>query len=78
MDNNSNKELKRVLRTRDVIMIAFGAMIGWGWVISSGQWIDTGGAVGTGIAFVIGGLMIYLVGLTYAELTTAMPKSGGA
>lgn len=78
MNNNSNKDLKRVLRTRDVIMIAFGAMIGWGWVISSGQWIETGGALGTSIAFVIGGLMIYLVGLTYAELTTAMPKSGGA
>lgn len=78
MDNNSNKELQRVLRTRDVIMIAFGAMIGWGWVISSGQWIDIGGAVGTSIAFVIGGMMIYLVGLTYAELTTALPRSGGA
>lgn len=78
MGNDSNKELKRVLRTRDVLMISFGAMIGWGWVISSGQWIETGGAIGTSIAFVIGGFMIYLVGLTYAELTTAMPKSGGA
>ena len=78
MNSNPNKELKKVLRARDVIMIAFGAMIGWGWVISSGQWIDTGGAVGTSIAFIIGGLMIYLVGLTYAELTSAMPKSGGA
>ena len=68
---------KRVLNTRDVLMVAFGAMIGWGWVVSSGQWIQTGGAIGTAIAFCIGGLMIYLVGLTYAELTTAMPKVGG-
>ena len=58
-------------------MVAFGAMIGWGWVVSSGQWIQTGGAIGTAIAFCIGGLMVYLVGLTYAELTTAMPKVGG-
>lgn len=78
MANNTNSsEFKRVLRTRDVLMIAFGAMIGWGWVVSSGQWIQTGGAVGTAIGFIIGGLMIYLVGLTYAELTTAMPKCGG-
>ena len=77
MTTNSNKELQRVLRTRDVVMIAFGAMIGWGWVISSGQWIETGGAVGTVLGFALGGFMIYLVGLTYAELTTAMPKSGG-
>lgn len=76
-DNTNNSSFKRVLNTRDVLMVAFGAMIGWGWVVSSGQWIQTGGAIGTAIAFCIGGIMIYLVGLTYAELTTAMPKSGG-
>ena len=68
---------KRVLNTRDILMVAFGAMIGWGWVVSSGQWIQKAGAVGTAIAFCIGGIMIYFVGLTYAELTTAMPKAGG-
>ena len=77
MAQNTNSDFKKVLRTRDVLMIAFGAMIGWGWVVSSGQWIQAGGAIGTAIGFVIGGLMIYLVGLTYAELTTAMPKCGG-
>lgn len=74
---DSSNGFKRVLSTRDVLMVAFGAMIGWGWVVSSGQWIQTGGAIGTAIAFCIGGIMIYLVGLTYAELTTAMPKVGG-
>ena len=59
-------------------MLAFGAMIGWGWVVSSGQWIQAGGVLGTVFGFLIGGIMIYLVGLTYAELTPAMPKSGGA
>lgn len=78
MANNSNQNFQKVLRTRDVIMLAFGAMIGWGWVVSSGQWIQAGGVIGTVIGFLIGGLMIYLVGLTYAELTPAMPKSGGA
>ena len=78
MANNSNQDLQRVLRTRDVIMLAFGAMIGWGWVVSSGQWIQAGGVLGTVLGFLIGGIMIYLVGLTYAELTPAMPKSGGA
>ena len=73
----SQNGFHRVLNTRDVLMVAFGAMIGWGWVVSSGQWIQTGGAIGTAIAFCIGGLMVYLVGLTYAELTTAMPKVGG-
>ena len=52
-------------------------MIGWGWVVSSGLWIQTGGVIGTAIAFAIGGIMIFFVGLTYAELTTAMPQCGG-
>ena len=77
MANTNKSDFKQVLKTKDVLMIAFGAMIGWGWVVSSGQWIQTGGAIGTAIGFIIGGLMILLVGLTYAELTTAMPKCGG-
>lgn len=73
----TNTDLNKNLNTLDVLSVAFGAMIGWGWVVSSGQWIMAGGVLGTVIGFFIGGLMIYFVGLTYAELTTAMPKSGG-
>ena len=69
--------LKKVMGTKDVIMVAFGAMIGWGWVISSGEWIQKAGVIGTVLGFVFGGIMIYFVGLTYAELTTAMPECGG-
>ncbi len=74
---NNDAEFNRVLNTLDVLVVAFGAMIGWGWVVASGQWIVSGGALGTALGFVIGGLMIYFVGLTYAELTSAMPKCGG-
>lgn len=71
------KEFKKVMNAGDVLVIAFGAMIGWGWVVSTGGWIQNAGAFGTMIGFIIGGIMIYFVGLTYAELTTAMPKCGG-
>lgn len=71
------KAFNKVLNSFDVIVVAFGAMIGWGWVVSSGQWIQSGGVLGTVIGFIIGGLMIYFVGLTYAELTTALPLCGG-
>lgn len=71
-------ELNKVLNTGDVLVTAFGAMIGWGWVVSSGGWIQKAGVLGTIIAFLLGGVMIYFVGSTYAELTTAMPESGGA
>ena len=71
------KKFKKILNIWDVLVVAFGAMIGWGWVVSSGSWIESGGVLGTIIAFVIGGLLIFFVGLTYAELTPAMPKVGG-
>lgn len=73
----SGGEFNKVLNTGDVLVVAFGAMIGWGWVVSSGQWITNGGILGTVIGLIIGGIMIYFVGLCYAELTTAMPKCGG-
>lgn len=73
----SENKFNKVLNTGDVLVVAFGAMIGWGWVVSSGQWITSGGILGTVIGFIIGGIMIYFVGLCYAELTTAYPKCGG-
>ena len=72
-----DSSFEKVLGTFDVMVVAFGAMIGWGWVVSSGDWIKTGGVLGTVLGFILGGLMIYFVGLSYAELTTAMPQSGG-
>ena len=75
---NKNRELNKVLNTGDVLVTAFGAMIGWGWVVSSGGWIQKAGVIGTIIAFLIGGIMIYFVGMVYAELTTALPESGGS
>ena len=71
------KRFKKVMSATDILVVAFGAMIGWGWVVSSGRWIQNAGVVGTVIGFIIGGIMIYFVGMTYAELTPAMPKVGG-
>lgn len=68
---------RRVLRSREVITLAFGAMIGWSWVLMTGLWIQEAGSVGTLLAFAGGGLAIALIGLTYSELVAAMPQAGG-
>lgn len=70
-------EFNKVLNAWDILVIAFGAMIGWGWVVSTGGWIEKGGVIGAALGFAIGGIMIFFVGLTYAELTAAMPQCGG-
>jgi amino acid transporter len=69
--------LIRVLRRREVISLAFGAMIGWSWVALAGTWLESAGSIGTLLAFLIGGAVIAFIGLTYAELASAMPQVGG-
>ncbi|MDQ0213790.1 amino acid transporter [Oikeobacillus pervagus] len=75
---NQNKDFNKVLSRVDVLVLAFGAMIGWGWVVLSGDWILKAGSLGSMIAFFLGGILVIFVGLTYAELTTIFPKTGGA
>ena len=72
-----SSQFKRVLNKKEVFALAFGAMIGWSWVILTGDWITTAGTLGAVLAFAIGGVLVLFVGLTYAELTVAMPKCGG-
>ncbi|MFJ5768426.1 APC family permease [Psychrobacillus sp. NPDC093180] len=74
----SNRNIDKVLSRWDVLFLAFGAMIGWGWVVLSGEWILGAGTIGAMIAFVAGGILVIYVGLTYAELASAMPTTGGA
>lgn len=52
-------------------------MLGWGWIVLAGDWIETAGTFGAMLAFALGGIMVIFVGLTYAELTSAMPECGG-
>ncbi len=67
----------RVLRRREVLTLAFGAMIGWSWVLLTGVWLQNAGTLGTVLAFGIGGSAVMFIGLTYAELASAMPSAGG-
>jgi amino acid transporter len=61
----------------DVLFMSTGAMLGWGWVVLSGDWVSFAGFAGTALAFLIGGLLIIFIGLTYAELASSIPKTGG-
>lgn len=72
-----DSKFERFLSKKDIFAIAFGAMIGWGWVVMAGDWIKGAGTLGSIMAFIIGGIMVLFVGLTYAELTAAMPQCGG-
>lgn len=67
----------RVLGRVDVLALAFGAMIGFGWIVLTSGFIADAGPLGAALAIAVGGLIVGLVGLTYAELVSAMPHAGG-
>ena len=52
-------------------------MIGWSWVLLTGEWILRAGIAGAALAFIAGSFVVMLIGLTYAELASMMPKVGG-
>ena len=70
-------QFNKTMNVVDVLFLAIGAMLGWGWVVLSGEWVSTAGFVGSIIAFVIGGILVIVIGLTYAELASAIPETGG-
>ncbi|WNG82034.1 APC family permease [Mycobacterium sp. ITM-2016-00316] len=77
VDTTEEASLLKVLGNWDVLALGFGAMIGFGWVVLTGDWIGSAGTLGAVLAMMAGGVIMGVVGLTYAELTAAMPKAGG-
>lgn len=77
IDTTEEASLLKVLGNWDVLALGFGAMIGFGWVVLTGDWIGSAGTLGAVLAMMAGGVIMGVVGLTYAELTAAMPKAGG-
>lgn len=75
--SNTSPGFVKVLGRTDVLALAFGAMIGFGWIVLTGDFVDAAGSGGAALAFVIGGVVMAFVGLTYAELVSAMPHAGG-
>lgn len=69
--------LEKVISFRSYIALGLGIVVGIGWVVYSGQWLADGGPLGAMIAFLVGGLLLVPVGKCYAELTSAIPVSGG-
>jgi APA family basic amino acid/polyamine antiporter len=57
--------------------LGLGSIIGVGWVVVAGDWLTRGGPLGAILGFFLGGLMLTVIGLSYAELTPAIPVAGG-
>lgn len=64
------------MRAREYFTLAFGTMVGVGWVVVIGDWLSRGGAGGAMLGFLIGGLVLIPVAYVYGRLTERMPDAG--
>jgi S-methylmethionine transporter len=76
LSNENENQFKRTMKTRHLIMLSLGGVIGTGLFFNTGYIIATAGAIGTIIAYLIGALVVYLVMLCLGELAVAMPETG--
>jgi amino acid transporter len=69
--------LKKEIKLRQLFSLAFGTIIGVGWVTVLGDWLGQAGSLGAIVGFIGGGFIMTLIGLTYAEMAAVHPVSGG-
>ena len=70
-------ELQKSLGPIQFFSIGFGSIVGVGWIVYMGIWFQQAGPMGTAVAFLVGGLLMALVALCYAEASSMFPIAGG-
>jgi len=69
--------LAHKLFTRDYFALAFGTMIGSGWLVVMDDWLARGGPAGGMLAFAIGGVLLLPVGWVYGKWVERLPDAAG-
>jgi len=71
----ADKKLKRELSFWDLLFLSMGGIIGSGWLLAVN---GAAAAAGPGVIFswIIGGILLIFVALTFAEVSGMLPRSG--
>ncbi len=67
--------LARKLRVHDYFALAFGTMIGTGWLVLMDDWLGRGGPLGAILGFAIGGILLLPVGYVYGQWVQRLPDA---
>jgi amino acid transporter len=67
--------LARKLRVTDYFTLAFGTMVGVGWLVLMDDWLGRGGPVGAALGFALGGLLLLPVGYVYGQWVQRLPDA---
>lgn len=74
---NNRQTLQKTLKPHWVWAIALGSAIGWGAFVQPTNWMAQAGPTGAMIGFIIGGLLMIVIGISYGFLVRSFPVSGG-
>src|SRR6201982_2647347 len=69
--------LARKLRITDYFTLAFGTMVGVGWLVLMDDWLGRGGPLGAALGFAIGGLILLPIGYVYGQWVQRLPDAAG-
>jgi arginine/ornithine permease len=69
-------KLNRSMKSRHLFMLSLGGVIGTGLFLGSGYAIGEAGPAGAILAYLVGGLLMYLAMVCLGELSVVMPVSG--
>ncbi len=77
-DHNISTELSRELNLFHLTMMGVGMMIGAGVFLGVGNAIKVAGPGGVLLTFALNGMVARFTAMSYAELSSAIPRAGGA
>jgi APA family basic amino acid/polyamine antiporter len=69
--------LARKLRLHDYFALAFGTMVGAGWLVLMDDWLGRGGPAGAILGFLFGGIILLPVGYVYGQWVKRLPDAAG-
>jgi basic amino acid/polyamine antiporter, APA family len=69
--------LAHKLGLRDYFALAFGTMVGVGWLVLMDDWLGRGGPLGAMLGFLLGGILLLPVGYVYGEWVKRLPDAAG-
>jgi amino acid transporter len=71
----SDRKLKRDLSRSQLLLLSLGAIIGSGWLFASLTADELAGPASI-VSWVVGGILVLFIALSYAEVSTMLPRSG--
>src|SRR5256714_9506486 len=69
--------LARKLLLPDYFALAFGTMVGVGWLVLMDDWLGRSGPLGAALGFALGGVILLPVGYVYGQWVQRLPDAAG-